>query len=120
MAEPAGAQSGGRGDSASDWIARVEPKPPEPLLARMKKAIDLVEQSNERSIDARLIEAASTILDGECDTEAGVQGIVTVRAVALDLLAADALITYAMEAAADNCESMSNTAESALRLFAKP
>ena len=36
------------------------------------------------------------------------------RDAAIHLLAADALITYAMEAAADDCGNMSSAAESAL------
>ena len=41
------------------------------------------------------------------------------RAQALDLLAADAFATYALEAAADEPESLADRAEAAMRIFAE-
>jgi hypothetical protein len=41
------------------------------------------------------------------------------RAQALELLAADAFATYALEAAADQPESLADRADSAMRLFAE-
>lgn len=74
----------------SDWLASRTPRPPEELSAKLKEIVG----------------------DGECGAhelslvlitkaKAALSSVGNDRSAAVDLLVADALITYAMEAAAD-------------------
>ena len=76
------------------WLAAREPAPPPALVTRMRVLLGDARLASPPTPDA-LVEAAAHVLsqllaDG-CDT----------RASALDLLAADALATYAFEVAAE-------------------
>jgi len=81
--------------TVAGWLARREPPPPEPLLSRIHEALG-------DGVDAPAHEAAALtaaaerllvqLLGGECAT----------RAAAVELLTADALVTYAFEAAAES------------------
>jgi len=73
------------------WLERREPRAPEPLFARMAEALS---QRAEADVPAALAGAAFACL------RAAVEGGRD-RAAAWDLLAADALLTYACEAAAE-------------------
>lgn len=71
-----------------------------------------ISSSETASVSSRLLAAAVAILSR------GDSSAVSGRALAaLDLLAADALITYAMEAASDDCESIASVADSAVRMI---
>ncbi len=74
----------------SDWLASRTPRPPEALSDRIDQLIG----------DASCgIEALPMMLITKA--KATLSGVGTDRSAAIDLLAADALITYAMEAAAE-------------------
>ena len=76
------------------WLRSRRPVPPERLIARMEAALSDVAA---KSLSDDLIAAATRILRDVAHGEGAND-----RAAALDLLAADALITYAIEAAAEN------------------
>jgi hypothetical protein len=73
----------------ADWLATRTPQPPAALADRMKTIVG-VQSCAESELSNALVDAAVTVFDGLTDD----------RASAIDLLAADALITYAMQAAA--------------------
>jgi hypothetical protein len=75
------------------WLRARRPAPPERLIRRMEAALTGVE-ANGADLAGELGEAAVVCLRGALAAGPG-------RAAALDLLAADALLTYACEAAAD-------------------
>ena len=90
------------------WLDLRDPAPPEQLAARLREI------------------AGRDALDGEVSSGVLLErGIETLRSAlsdrdgALDLLAADALITYAMEAAADQCATMDATAAEAIQRIAR-
>jgi hypothetical protein len=84
-----------------DWLASRDPAPPGELAARLA-AIAGASSCHESELPATLAGMAEPLLGGVCDD----------RSAALDLLAADALITYALEAAASDCTGLSITAGS--------
>ena len=91
------------------WLATREPAPPARLAARLRECLGT---SLSASVDEapELLLAASesllrTLLAAEC----------TDRETALDLLVADALVTYAFEAAGSRPESLDGRARRAMR-----
>lgn len=78
---------------ARDWLAHREPSPPHVLRARVEALLGAVEE--------RPTDPAGTFIDA---AEAALAGLArrdgAERASALDLLAVDALVTYAFESAA--------------------
>ena len=82
------------------WLASRTPPPPPRLAARLDSAVRHVTAGSPESMPRELVESASAILSdtlAQASTERN-------GTAALDLLAADALITYAVEAAAEDCE----------------
>lgn len=73
------------------WLARREPAPSERLLERMQDALSSVDRVHG-DLASQLGEAALTCLRATLERPGN-------RAAALDLLAADALLTYGCEAA---------------------
>ena len=93
----------------ADWLAEREPAPPAALAARLRELL-----GSERERDAR--EAAEVCLD------AGQRLVASVlsdeganRGFALDLLTADALVTYAFEAASARPDALAERAARAMR-----
>jgi len=86
-----------------DWLASRVPSPPS-SLAQMLSEIVGDETCEPAKLPDSLITHAVKLL----------QAIGDDRDAAIHLLAADALITYAMEAAADDCSELSSIAEMAL------
>lgn len=82
--------------SVADWLHRREPPPPEPLLLRIHEALGDGTAAPAHEAAARTVAAAERLLgrllSEDCAT----------RAAALELLTADALVTYAFEAAAEH------------------
>ncbi|MEP6507510.1 MAG: hypothetical protein ABJC63_04720 [Gemmatimonadales bacterium] len=97
-----------RSGSLREWLESRTPASPPNLAAR------LIEIVGVEALDAPA--SSSVLLD---------RGIATLRSAlsdrdgALDLLAADALITYSMEAAADQCATMDVTAAEAIQQIAR-
>ena len=82
--------------TVAGWLARREPPPPEPLLSRITDALGDGAGAPAREAAARTVAAAeqllARLLADDCAT----------RATAVELLTADALVTYAFEAAAEH------------------
>lgn len=77
-----------------EWLAERTPRPPAGLDARIRTVLDGKLGNDARDIPDVFLEV------GEGLVAALLQGDSTSRASALDLLTADALVTYAFEAAA--------------------
>ncbi len=99
----------------SEWLAGRTPRPPEALAQRIRSALgaslhERVDENDGRAY-AALLSAARSLLDGEggCRVED--------RQAARDLLAADALVTYAFELAAEEPDELAALAERAMRDF---
>lgn len=82
--------------TVAGWLARREPPPPEPLLSRIHEAlgdgVDAPAQEAAALTAAAAERLLARLLGEECAT----------RASAIGLLTADALVTYAFEAAAEH------------------
>ena len=98
-----------------DWLASRTPSPPPRLAARLVAAVPASESPHSNDIPGSLIAAAAAILEETVDQPGNERN----GTAALDLLAADALITYAVEAAAEDCERFAaHTDEMILQLAA--
>ena len=98
--------------TVSDWLDSRSPAPPPVLSARIREALgDATTVSAERAGDLCLAAAERLVgglLAGDC----------TSRDCALDLLTADALVTYAFEAAEQSPGDLVPRAAAALRRIA--
>lgn len=94
------------------WIAQLEPAPPAALLQRLQELL-----ANEVNRPAREVPEVC-LAAGERLLDALLQSGSTSRATALDLLAVDALVTYAFEAAADDPTHIVERATSAMQRIA--
>ena len=94
------------------WLHARTPAPPPALLERIEEALVAAGGSSEPITPETCIAAATTMLTPLLAREdAG-------RESALDLLAADALVTYAFEAASAEPESVDERAGAAMRTIA--
>lgn len=82
--------------SLGEWLASRTPVPPENLLERMRAEIERLGISDADVSSQNLADAGASILKSLDDKGC------SDRSSALDLLAADALFTYAFEAAAES------------------
>ncbi len=89
-----------------EWLASRNPPPPPALAARINESVAGF-QGNDLPFDV-FVNAAQAILATLPD---GRQG-------ALDLLAADALLTYAFEVSAEECGSMDDRADTVITRIA--
>lgn len=97
--------------TVGDWLASRTPPPPEPLRSRIELALGTALGRPVADTERVCMEAAERVLarlfvDGEGQ-----------RREAADLLAADALVTYALEFAADAPESFGAHATRAIERF---
>ena len=91
-----------------EWLATRAPKPPENLAARITRALGPAASADEGDTVIACLDATMVLLASlRDDPDAG-------REVALDLLAADALMTYAFEAAAQDPLTLSAVAKGAM------
>lgn len=98
-----------------EWLATRSPPPPARLAGRLAAAIPPSAESLSSELSESLIAAAAAILRDTITASGDERN----GAAALDLLAADALITYAVEAAAEDCRSFATrTDEMIARLSA--
>jgi hypothetical protein len=107
---PAAAATAGR--AAAEWLARCEPAPPPALAARVAALLGDAPLAGPEDAAARCVEGAERVVaallrEGSTD-----------RASALDLLAADALATYAFELASERPEALAAAADAAMARFA--
>lgn len=98
--------------SAHAWLAEREPVPPASLARRVAELYEAGAGGAGDPAPARCVEAAARAV-GTLIAERA-----TTRASALDLLAADALATYAFELASEQPETLGALADDAMRRFA--
>jgi len=95
--------------TVSDWLGEREPAPPDALLRRLLEALGAdASRGAGEAAEACLVAGERLLGIVLREDEAS-------RDYALDLLAADALVTYAFEAASSNPGSLSTRAERAMR-----
>lgn len=87
--------------NTNEWLASRRPTPPAKLAQRLESALAEFLSSPEVTTSDALAVAAAGILRRLMSE---VSRPSSRREEAIDLLAADALVTYAIEAAADECE----------------
>jgi hypothetical protein len=95
-----------------EWLDTRTPAPPEALAARLRAALGSQAQRDARELPDRALDAALVLLAALMAREC------TRRDQALDLLAADALVTYAFEAGSDAPERLAAQAEGAMQRIA--
>ena len=97
----------------AEWLDGRTPKAPVALAERVREvlgpALDRDVEGGSAHAHAALLDAARSLLSAMPGCEA------PGRRAALDLLAADALVTYAFEIAAEAPEEIDSLAESAMR-----
>ena len=96
-----------------EWLAARSPAPPPQLLHRIRAALGEFTADDASLVSERCIDAAERIVaellhDGR-----------TGRDSAADLLVADALVTYAFEAASDDPTQLAERAHEAMVRFAR-
>lgn len=91
-----------------EWLDTRTPAPPDALAARLRAALGSEVERDARELPDRALDAALALLGALMAREC------TERDQALDLLAADALVTYAFEAASDAPERIAAQAERAM------
>jgi len=82
---------------AAEWIAQARPEAPERLVARVREVLEMNPKAKELEVADALLDAADALLKLVLR-----EGGETARERALDLLAADACVTWAFEVAADD------------------
>lgn len=100
------------------WLAERQPAPPPALAARLRDALAGVSGPADDAVAERCLAAGEHLLAGLLARDCGS------RDAALDLLAADALVTYAFEAASTEparleeraARAMTNLAAAAARI----
>jgi hypothetical protein len=97
----------------AEWLERRTPKAPVALAERVRAALgpalDHDVDAGRGRTHAALLDAARSLLSATPGCES------PERSAALDLLAADALVTYAFEIAAEDPEVIDALADSAMR-----
>ena len=79
--------------SQADWLSRRTPPPPDELALAIRSALIGPGHTSDEPSPTELLEAAQKLLERVLENECAQ------RDAALDLLTADALVTYAMEIA---------------------
>ena len=96
------------------WLATREPVPPRALAARLRELL------GPRALEADAREAPELLLAaGESVLARLLSEAATTRESALDLLAADALVTYAFEAAGDEPDTLPARVDRAMASIAR-
>jgi hypothetical protein len=99
--------------TVADWLATRTPEPPAELAERVRRALGpMLERSAREVPDAALAAAEAMLRELRRDGCA-------CRAQALDLLAVDALVTYAFEAASEEPDALAARADAAMRRIAE-
>ncbi|PYP77336.1 MAG: hypothetical protein DMD35_15470 [Gemmatimonadetes bacterium] len=94
------------------WLDARRPLPPTTLRARIDAALGADLRADVEDPGEVLLSAAERLVRSLLDADA------TSRGAALDLLAADALVTYAFEAASERPAELSRRAASAMARIA--
>ena len=96
-----------------DWLTSRTPPPPPALAERLASLLRSDDPVSAAEIPDRCLEAAERLLVDLMES-AGAS-----RDAALDLLTADALVTYAFEAASDEPDGLDARARQAMRRIAR-
>jgi hypothetical protein len=99
--------------TVGEWLAARTPRPPDALRARLESQLGDALGDDVREAPSRFLAA------GERLVAALLAGGSTTRGSALDLLAADALVTYAFEAASDAPADLAERAADAMVRIAR-
>jgi hypothetical protein len=91
------------------WLAEREPAPPARLAARLRECLGSSLGASVEEAPELLLAASETLLEQLLATDCND------REMALDLLVADALVTYAFEAAGRRPEALDARARRAMR-----
>jgi hypothetical protein len=94
-------------DPTADWLSRRTPPPPEELAAAIRGALKSRTDDKDPS-PTELLEAAQALLEKVLKDECAQ------RESALDLLTADALVTYALEIANESVAGLGRVPEELL------
>lgn len=94
---------------AGQWMAAHSEQPPVALRSRLDALVNAPDAPNGASVAHALLDAGKQLLGTILQSGS------TQRDAALDLLTADALVTYAFEAAADDPASLDAQAAAAMR-----
>lgn len=95
-----------------DWLTSREPEPPHQLASR------IAAMTTRTSGAPSLSHADELVGAGEAAMRTVLQGGCLTRSSALELLAVDAIVTYAFEAAADEPDQLEDRAADALARIA--
>lgn len=99
---------------ANEWLEARRPAPPVKLAAHLGDAVTGLASSSDMSLSETLAVAGTAILK----RLTGPNAATSRRDVAIDLLSADALLTYALEAAAEDCASFAARADAMIARLA--
>ena len=108
-------RAGGDTSAVRAWIAGRTPPPPASLVARVASLYVDTAPDSPRTAP---VQAAGCVDAAERVVGCLIADGATSRASALDLLAADALATYAFEVASDDPATLGALADAAMRRFA--
>ena len=97
---------------AGEWVAAHAEQPPAALRVRLDAILNASDESSTTPVAVALLGAGEALLVSILGSGC------TQRDAALDLLTADALVTYAFEAAADDPAILDARAASAMRAIA--
>jgi uncharacterized membrane protein len=95
-------------DSPADWLSRRTPAPPEELASAIRAALKTKPDAEKDPSPTELLEAAQALLEKVLKDDCAR------RESALDLLTADALVTYALEIATEKAASLRDFPEYAM------
>ncbi len=101
--------------TVGEWMARIDPVPPPALHGRLCELVAPWATLPAQAVPEACLDAGERLLDALLTAGS------TSRATALDLLAVDALVTYAFQAAADDPARLEERAARAMaRIAALP
>jgi hypothetical protein len=98
--------------SGPDWLSRRTPPPPEELASAIRAALTTEIDDSKDPNPTQLLEAAQVLLEKVLKDECAQ------RESALDLLTADALVTYALEIASESVAALNDFPEQAMARLA--
>lgn len=99
--------------TVAEWLESRTPPPPELLRSRIERALGDAGHRDVADTERVCLEAAERVLSGLFGDGRGE------RCEAADLLAADALVTYALEFAADTPEGFAERATRTIERFGR-
>jgi hypothetical protein len=95
--------------AAGEWLASRVPAPPDALARRLEALVGDARVEDVGALAELFVAEAAALIENLGDD----------RSAAADLLAADSLITYALEAAADDHDRFEAVAEQAMSVIAR-